>query len=165
MSFCASYLGESTPLSPCSASEYGTSPQTSVMWLNTRLRITTAGPHKRGWSFALPTSITAWKFFNSWEYALMKSPSVSAGPRRRYASSSGYWTSARCCTVNSGPRRSMAPPPSQRVTARRAALVNTGPGGAEMGLLGSRLMVVSRSEEHTSELQSQSNLVCRLLLE
>src|SRR2546430_8679276 len=26
-------------------------------------------------------------------------------------------------------------------------------------------VVVSRSEEHTSELQSQSNLVCRLLLE
>src|SRR5688572_31600763 len=26
-------------------------------------------------------------------------------------------------------------------------------------------MVVGRSEEHTSELQSQSNLVCRLLLE
>src|SRR2546430_4984977 len=27
------------------------------------------------------------------------------------------------------------------------------------------LMVLERSEEHTSELQSQSNLVCRLLLE
>src|SRR5688572_32543250 len=27
------------------------------------------------------------------------------------------------------------------------------------------LLVVDRSEEHTSELQSQSNLVCRLLLE
>src|SRR2546430_11195741 len=27
------------------------------------------------------------------------------------------------------------------------------------------ISVVSRSEEHTSELQSQSNLVCRLLLE
>src|SRR5688572_32591181 len=26
-------------------------------------------------------------------------------------------------------------------------------------------LVISRSEEHTSELQSQSNLVCRLLLE
>src|SRR2546427_8851183 len=29
----------------------------------------------------------------------------------------------------------------------------------------SRLGAVQRSEEHTSELQSQSNLVCRLLLE
>src|SRR5688572_31374240 len=28
-----------------------------------------------------------------------------------------------------------------------------------------RLVVLPRSEEHTSELQSQSNLVCRLLLE
>src|SRR5688572_32480238 len=28
-----------------------------------------------------------------------------------------------------------------------------------------RLFLASRSEEHTSELQSQSNLVCRLLLE
>src|SRR2546427_6804061 len=28
-----------------------------------------------------------------------------------------------------------------------------------------KLLCVSRSEEHTSELQSQSNLVCRLLLE
>src|SRR5688572_32617308 len=29
----------------------------------------------------------------------------------------------------------------------------------------SALSLISRSEEHTSELQSQSNLVCRLLLE
>src|SRR2546427_4727674 len=33
------------------------------------------------------------------------------------------------------------------------------------GLREQRLDVASRSEEHTSELQSQSNLVCRLLLE
>src|SRR5438270_1129114 len=33
------------------------------------------------------------------------------------------------------------------------------------GLAGSSRMVWRRSEEHTSELQSQSNLVCRLLLE
>src|SRR5688572_32288783 len=31
--------------------------------------------------------------------------------------------------------------------------------------LGSNLCIRYRSEEHTSELQSQSNLVCRLLLE
>src|SRR2546427_2958369 len=40
---------------------------------------------------------------------------------------------------------------------------------AEYGLSGlmisSSFLVVVRSEEHTSELQSQSNLVCRLLLE
>src|SRR2546430_4948924 len=34
-------------------------------------------------------------------------------------------------------------------------------GGFALGIAGSR----RRSEEHTSELQSQSNLVCRLLLE
>src|SRR5688572_32074061 len=33
------------------------------------------------------------------------------------------------------------------------------------GLGGVLVVVVARSEEHTSELQSQSNLVCRLLLE
>src|SRR2546427_1543037 len=33
------------------------------------------------------------------------------------------------------------------------------------GRLGDLLRLLGRSEEHTSELQSQSNLVCRLLLE
>src|SRR5256886_13582985 len=33
------------------------------------------------------------------------------------------------------------------------------------GLLDRRMLLGRRSEEHTSELQSQSNLVCRLLLE
>src|SRR2546427_7403644 len=33
------------------------------------------------------------------------------------------------------------------------------------GTRGSPLALAQRSEEHTSELQSQSNLVCRLLLE
>src|SRR5256886_6928881 len=32
-------------------------------------------------------------------------------------------------------------------------------------LVGERMLMRWRSEEHTSELQSQSNLVCRLLLE
>src|SRR2546430_11439404 len=35
----------------------------------------------------------------------------------------------------------------------------------QMGRHLAALLVESRSEEHTSELQSQSNLVCRLLLE
>src|SRR5688572_33206100 len=34
-----------------------------------------------------------------------------------------------------------------------------------LGVLGEELGDAERSEEHTSELQSQSNLVCRLLLE
>src|SRR3989475_8026319 len=37
--------------------------------------------------------------------------------------------------------------------------------GAACGLLGHGWHLLQRSEEHTSELQSQSNLVCRLLLE
>src|SRR5688572_32574628 len=42
--------------------------------------------------------------------------------------------------------------------------------GVDFGTLSGRAVVVrvadgARSEEHTSELQSQSNLVCRLLLE
>src|SRR2546430_13401909 len=42
----------------------------------------------------------------------------------------------------------------------------TGPGGGSV-FAGPdlRLRIAYRSEEHTSELQSQSNLVCRLLLE
>src|SRR2546430_10088927 len=39
------------------------------------------------------------------------------------------------------------------------------PGGDAPGRQGSRPRAPARSEEHTSELQSQSNLVCRLLLE
>src|SRR2546430_13571169 len=47
-----------------------------------------------------------------------------------------------------------------RVRGLRAA------GGELRGERGHQhLRVVARSEEHTSELQSQSNLVCRLLLE
>src|SRR2546427_3716060 len=38
-----------------------------------------------------------------------------------------------------------------------------GPGSRQVGER--RVPAVVRSEEHTSELQSQSNLVCRLLLE
>src|SRR2546430_3581671 len=37
--------------------------------------------------------------------------------------------------------------------------------GGELSRLDELLLFVARSEEHTSELQSQSNLVCRLLLE
>src|SRR2546430_9156712 len=47
-------------------------------------------------------------------------------------------------------------PADQVADARRAALVR------DVDELDARL---ARSEEHTSELQSQSNLVCRLLLE
>src|SRR5438270_4490543 len=56
---------------------------------------------------------------------------------------------------------------------RRYALIQrrparTGVGGLEDSADGDRdvqMPGIARSEEHTSELQSQSNLVCRLLLE
>src|SRR2546430_13466354 len=51
--------------------------------------------------------------------------------------------------------RALVDPPQQR---RGAALVHT-------RALHEALPAAERSEEHTSELQSQSNLVCRLLLE
>src|SRR2546430_12099676 len=44
-----------------------------------------------------------------------------------------------------------------------SALLSEHPGAR--ALIAFRLSVSARSEEHTSELQSQSNLVCRLLLE
>src|SRR2546430_12967217 len=44
-------------------------------------------------------------------------------------------------------------------------LVLDRPLGAVLLAFGGLLVAGARSEEHTSELQSQSNLVCRLLLE
>src|SRR2546427_3000498 len=49
------------------------------------------------------------------------------------------------------------PSPLSRGTACRLRRRTSGPEGVELADI--------RSEEHTSELQSQSNLVCRLLLE
>src|SRR2546430_9927171 len=63
------------------------------------------------------------------------------------------------------PRGRPRPAGIARAGARRAA----GRVGRKLGHLGdrtrTRAAAPSRSEEHTSELQSQSNLVCRLLLE
>src|SRR2546430_12334560 len=54
--------------------------------------------------------------------------------------------------------------PSSAPEPRRLA-PPTRPGATRRSGNGSRPTNASRSEEHTSELQSQSNLVCRLLLE
>src|SRR2546430_9834521 len=56
------------------------------------------------------------------------------------------------------------PPRPTRVTPSRAPWSPLGFKNFN-GLHGARLGVTRRSAEHTSELQSQSNLVCRLLLE
>src|SRR2546430_13470809 len=56
--------------------------------------------------------------------------------------------------------------PSRRAVRLRRPLRRDAPGtGLSSGLLGHARDRLERSEEHTSELQSQSNLVCRLLLE
>src|SRR2546427_2210704 len=59
-----------------------------------------------------------------------------------------------------------------RLDDRLAPLVDRPPAGAPQSLAQATMLrmmqttgAASRSEEHTSELQSQSNLVCRLLLE
>src|SRR2546430_11851471 len=49
-------------------------------------------------------------------------------------------------------------------TLFRSHLINLSLGTAEMRHRTALQAAVDRSEEHTSELQSQSNLVCRLLL-
>src|SRR2546427_3121229 len=46
-----------------------------------------------------------------------------------------------------------------------AGVVARGGGDGKRETWRARVVVGARSEEHTSELQSQSNLVCRLLLE
>src|SRR5688572_31613404 len=52
---------------------------------------------------------------------------------------------------------------NQRLEVRAVLREGRGPGNPiQLGVLRT---IVQRSEEHTSELQSQSNLVCRLLLE
>src|SRR5688572_33200521 len=65
------------------------------------------------------------------------------------ASSAGSAASAPSDVTTPSSRRAPGPPAFRPVSGR----------------LSSRQSVCSRSEEHTSELQSQSNLVCRLLLE
>src|SRR2546430_13465432 len=68
-------------------------------------------------------------------------------------------TAAICRTDNPGTRRRRSPPAAGSSSA--AARSDAGARRGAPRSYGRK----SRSEEHTSELQSQSNLVCRLLLE
>src|SRR2546430_5093450 len=66
--------------------------------------------------------------------------------------------------------RSQGRPANEPHAARRSARRDTGVrapprAGVRRGPPGWSILAGERSEEHTSELQSQSNLVCRLLLE
>src|SRR5688572_31559205 len=74
-----------------------------------------------------------------------------------------YTTLFRSAEVE-GPGRLQGPPEVGRVDAGLQAVA--GVVGEGEGLVEVRVRLdADRSEEHTSELQSQSNLVCRLLLE
>src|SRR2546427_2386738 len=56
-------------------------------------------------------------------------------------------------------------PPSSILEGERISIGGHGGAGSPGRGPAARLRNFRRSEEHTSELQSQSNLVCRLLLE
>src|SRR2546430_7540620 len=71
-----------------------------------------------------------------------------------------YTTLFRSAAIFARPGNSDQPGDSAgRVRRRRPAGSDSGDGSE------CECLLESRSEEHTSELQSQSNLVCRLLLE
>src|SRR5699024_12714872 len=65
--------------------------------------------------------------------------------------------SARAAAGTSGPKSTQPSPKRARSSRRRTA--RSAPGRSIL------LMNTNRSEEHTSELQSRFDLVCRLLLE
>src|SRR5690606_39375170 len=92
-------------------------------------------------------------------------------PRRAGLRAGGFGTARPC--ADRGPR---APPPRHECTAPARAPAEgkrparrTRPGGrtllAAVAGLSGLIPFAYRSEEHTSELQSRENLVCRLLLE
>src|SRR3712207_7334535 len=67
-----------------------------------------------------------------------------------------YTTLFRSCSLSARGVYGCMRSPAERKVGRR------GFGGGEAGRTGNQ---TSRSEEHTSEIQSRQNLVCRLLLE
>src|SRR5688572_31026642 len=103
-----------------------------------------------------------WNWPNTWAEA-------GTAPRQRKTSTAArrFMASPResdhTTRVGGGPQlRQAGRPPVDRQGSERAAAPVGGPGGdTTRGPEGPH---EERSEEHTSELQSQSNLVCRLLL-
>ena len=59
----------------------------------------------------------------------------------------------------------LSPSQYKQAGRTRSTRVRTGPRMTHAACRGRSIIVVARSEEHTSELQSLTNLVCRLLLE
>src|SRR2546430_11239602 len=89
--------------------------------------------------------------------------SAAASPlnRSRAPAPSPPCSSIACSSVVARPswRKCSAPRRSRSGSVRKSA------GVARPRQMSAKSAPISRSEEHTSELQSQSNLVCRLLLE
>src|SRR2546427_6837659 len=85
--------------------------------------------------------------------------------RRRHTRFDCDWSSDVCSSdLWVGTAGSIGfPEISVRAREMETVLEENGPGSAARGR--EILVRLARSEEHTSELQSQSNLVCRLLLE
>src|SRR5438270_6600483 len=90
----------------------------------------------------------------------MASTPVSSCRRPRRARESG--TAANASTNEDV---LTASPPATSAASATARWVGRSAGNATGAGSGAWSMTAQRSEEHTSELQSQSNLVCRLLLE
>src|SRR5438105_10170963 len=74
-------------------------------------------------------------------------------------------TSAKNWTRNAGVRAQGRCRPTPRATATTAAPYRVSSTPSSTAVPRSSLSLVARSEEHTSELQSRVDLVCRLLLE
>src|SRR2546430_17143301 len=86
-----------------------------------------------------------------------------AHPMRNVECGMRNWTVGRRFRIPNSAFRiglSQEPSLSPEVFARRLDRAR-----GELKARGLDLLIATRSEEHTSELQSQSNLVCRLLLE
>src|SRR2546427_8783934 len=84
--------------------------------------------------------------------------SASPSRMRRMRNGSGVWPAMADTAIGS----------VGEITAASANATGSGTAGINQWIsspMPSTVKTTSRSEEHTSELQSQSNLVCRLLLE
>src|SRR5688572_27544608 len=88
------------------------------------------------------------RFSTMWSYASV----LNSDPPCSSLATPGFWISARATCSWSSP-------------LTLTAFFSVGLAGAAATEEAASVSLARRSEEHTSELQSQSNLVCRLLLE
>src|SRR5262245_63298857 len=90
---------------------------------------------------------------------------MTAGPFTREQLAAGEALFRRPWQFVKGVPRLDLLPPAERTEMCFAGRSNVGKSSLINGLAGRTLARTSRSEEHTSELQSLRHLVCRLLLE